>query len=97
MLDAAQKSIRSAAFDSAARYLRSANESLPVLKAETWMTNRDHCQRICTLATAIAAGLRDTAFAFSAVGAKVAMAKPGRSNAKLHVSLFRSLKLLISL
>jgi hypothetical protein len=68
VLDAAHKSIRSAAFDAAYRYLRSANESLPVLKAETWETNRENCQRICTLATAIASGLRDTEFAFSAVG-----------------------------
>jgi hypothetical protein len=97
VLDAAQKSIRSAAFDSAARYLRSANESLPVLKAETWTTNRDNCLRICTLATAIAAGLRDTSFAFSAVGGTVAEARPVYSIAKLHVFSFRSPKLLISL
>jgi len=81
VLDAAQKAIRSAAFDAAYRYLRSANTSLPVLEFRTWDTNRENCQRMCALATAIAGGLRDTEFAFSAVGCKQSSRDYSQANA----------------
>jgi hypothetical protein len=74
VLPAAQKAIRSAAFDSASRYLRSADAVLPVESPDSWACYRSHCNNLCLLMVATSAGLRNAAFAAPAVDASYANA-----------------------